>query len=156
MNYPVLAMQHGGFTQMLRSENYWASLPIAFIKLYRRRLDVLFFYGADGNRWRLRSIGLGESTGLIPRVFGLWLGLSLRPVSVVVEFERAGSYATEELRAALRSAVEVDDDILCQFHAKEQVLARLDKTQSVAQIFSLHSWITKEHLRGKGAGELIR
>jgi hypothetical protein len=111
MNYPVLAIQHGGFTQMLGSEEYWTSLPLAFVKLYKRRIGVLFFYSKDGNKWRLRSIRPGESIGLIPRVFGLWMGLSLRPVSVVVEFEPAAPYATEDLRAVLRSAVEADDDI---------------------------------------------
>ena len=152
MNYPVLAIQHGGFTQMLRSENYWTSLPLAFINLYKRRIGVLFFYSQDGNKWRLRSIRLGESIGLIPRVFGLWLGLSLRPVSVVVEFEPAGPYATEDLRAVLRSAVEADDDILCQFHAKEQILAWLDEAQSVGRIFNLYDRITKENFRGKRGG----
>jgi len=151
MNYPVLAIQHGGFTQMLRSENYWTSLPLAFINLYKRRIGVLFFYCKDGSKWRLRSIRPSESIGLIPRVFGLWLGLSLRPVSVVVEFELAGPYVTEDLRAVLRSAVEADDDILCQFHAKEQILAQLDQAQSVARIFNLYDWITKEHVRGKRA-----
>jgi len=151
MNYPVLAIQHGGFTQMLRSENYWTSLPLAFINLYKRRIGVLFFYSKDGNKWSLHSIRPGESIGLIPRVFGLWLGLSLRPVSVVVEFEPAAPYATEDLRAALRSAVEADDDILCQFHAKEQILTWLDEAQGVTQIFNLYDRITKEHFRGKRA-----
>ena len=149
MNYPVLAIQHGGFTQMLRSEDYWTSLPLAFINLYKRRIRVLSFYSKDGNKWRLRSIRPGESIGLIPRVFGLWLGLSLRTVSVFVEFEPAGPYATEDLRAVLRSAVEADDDILCQFHDKEQILAWLDEAQSVARIFDLYDRITKEQFRGK-------
>ena len=149
MNYPVLAIQHGGFTQMLRSEDYWTSLPLAFINLYKRRISVLSFYSKDGNKWRLRSIRPGQSIGLIPRVFGLWLGLSLRTVSVFVEFEPAGPYATEDLRAVLRSAVEADDDILCQFHDKEQILAWLDEAQSVARIFDLYDRITKEHFRGK-------
>jgi len=149
MNYPVLAIQHGGFTQMLRSEDYWTSLPLAFINLYKRRISVLFFYSKDGNKWRLRSIRPGKSIGLIPRVFGLWLGLSLQTVSVFVEFEPAGPYATEDLRAVLRSAVEADDDILCQFHDKEQILAWLDESQSVARIFDLYDRITKEHFRGK-------
>ena len=149
MNYPVLAIQHGGFTQMLRSEDYWTSLPLAFINLYKRRIGVLSFYSKDGNKWRLRSIRPGESIGLIPRVFGLWLGLSLRTVSVSVEFEPAGPYATEDLRAVLRSAVEADDDILCQFHDKEQILAWLDEAQSVARIFDLYDRITKEHFGGK-------
>ena len=149
MNYPVLAIQHGGFTQMLRSEDYWTSLPLAFINLYKRRIGVLSFYSKDGNKWRLRSIRPGKSIGLIPRVFGLWLGLSLQTVSVFVEFEPAGPYATEDLRGVLRSAVEADDDILCQFHDKEQILAWLDEAQSVARIFDLYDRITKEHFRGK-------
>ena len=60
------------------------------------------------------------------------------------------TYATEDLRAVLRSAVEADDDILCQFHAKEQILAWLAlKPNLVAQIFNLCDRITKEHFRGE-------
>jgi hypothetical protein len=150
MNYPILAIEPRGFTMLLHSEAYWTSLPLGFIGIYKKRLDVLVFYGKDGNKWHLRSIALAEPIGLIRRLFGLRLGLSERPVPVVVEFQPAGPYTTEELRADLRSAVEADDDILCQYHAKEQILAWLEQAKSIARIFNLYNWITREYFRKKG------
>ena len=145
MIYPVLAIERGGFTKMIQSEDRWTSVPLGFINLYKRRLDVLVFYDRAGNKWQLRSIAPRDPIGPVLRLFGLWLGLSLRRVAVKVDFQSAGPYGLEELRAALRSAVEADDDILCQFHTKEQILARLEKAKSIAGIFNLYSWTRKEH-----------
>ena len=37
MNYPSLAIEPRGFTQILYSEEYWASLPVGFISLYAKK-----------------------------------------------------------------------------------------------------------------------
>ena len=147
VDYPLLAVERGGFVQMIPSEDYWTSLPLGFIKLYRRRLDSLWFYDKKGTQWRLRSIVPKQAVGPVSRVVGLWLGLSLKPVATAVDFQLVGPYAVEELRSAFRSAVEADDDILCQYHDREQILAWLDDAKSVAKIFNLYNWITKKSFR---------
>ena len=150
MNYPVLAIEPRGFTMLLESEAYWTSLPIGFIGIYKKRLKALVFYGKDGTKWQLRSIELGEPLGIIPRFTGLWLGMSLHPVRVLVDFESIGPFSTEELRSVFSSAVEADDDILCQHHAKEQILAWLDQAKSIPRMFNLYRWIRKDYFRPKG------
>ncbi len=144
MTYPLLAIEPRGFTMMLQSEAYWTSLPIAYIGLYKRRLAVLVFYGKDGNKWQLRSIVPSEPIGLVRRFCR-----RREPVRVLVEFHPTGPYSTEELRAALRSAVEADDDILCQYHDKGQILTWLEDARSTARLFNLYNWIRKEFFRQK-------
>lgn len=147
VDYPLLAIERGGFVQMIPSADYWRALPLAFVKLYKRRLNTLWFYDKAGTKWRLRSISPEQTVGPVRRVVGLWLGLSLKPVVAAVDFQAAGVYAIEELRADFRSAVEADDDILCQYHDREQILAWLDDAKSVAKIFSLYNWVTKKSSR---------
>lgn len=142
-----MAIERSGFVQMVPSEDYWTSLPLAFIKLYKRRLDSLWFYDKGGTKWRLRSITPVGTVGPVTRVVGLWLGLSLAPVATAVQFQSDGPYDMEELRSDFRSAVEADKDILCQYHSREQVLAWLDDAKSVAKIFNLYDWITKKSFR---------
>jgi hypothetical protein len=149
MKYPLLAIEQRGFVQMIPSSNYWTHLPLAFINLYRRRLGVLKFYDKDGNKWRLESIEPEQSIGLLRRFVGLHLGLSVQPVQVAVDLQLAGPYSMSELQADFRSAVEADDDILCQFHDKQQILKWLDDAKSIPKIFDLYNWITKKSFRNK-------
>ena len=130
---------------MLASEAYWRSLPLGYVGIYKRYLDGLTFYGRDGAKWRLRSISPNEPVGMFRRFFR-----ALEPVSVSTEIEPAGHFTADELRAALRAAVEADDDILCQYHAKTEILTWLEKAPSIAKIFNLYGWITKASVRGKG------
>jgi hypothetical protein len=151
MKYPLIAIERHGFTQMVPSRDYWRCLPLSSINLYRRRLGVLKFYDNEGNSWRLNSIEPEHALGLLRRFVGLHLGLSVQPVSVVVDLQIAGAYTIEELRADLRSAVEADDDILCQYYDKQQILAWLDEAKSVPKIFNLYNWITKHAFRKRSA-----
>jgi hypothetical protein len=147
VDYPLLAIERGGFVQMIPSADYWRTLPLGFVKIYRRRLNTLWFYDKTGTKWRLLSVSLDQTVGPVGRVVGLWLGLSMKPVATTVAFQAAGAYALEELRSDFRSAVEADDDILCQYYDREQILAWLDDAQSVAKIFNLYNWITKRTFR---------
>jgi len=151
MQYPLLAIERGGFVQMIASSDYWKRLPLGFISLYKGRLSVLKFYDREGNKWQLNSIAPDQPIGLIRRFVGLYLGLSVQSVSVAVDLQLVGPYAIEELRADFRSAVEADDDILCQYHDKRQILKWLDDAKSIAKIFNLYNWITKEVFRNKRA-----
>jgi hypothetical protein len=151
MTYPLLAIEHRGFAQMVPSNDYWTRLPLAFINLYKRRLSVLKFYDKEGSKWRLDSIEPNQAIGVIRRLVGLHLGLSIQPVSVAVDLQLVGPYAIEELRADFRSAVEADNDILCQYHDKQQILKWLNDAKSIPKIFNLYDWITKESFRNKSS-----
>ncbi len=151
MNYPLLAIERGGFAQMIASGDYWMRLPLAFINLYKRRLGVLRFYDEEGNKWRLNSIAPDQPLGLIRHFVGLRLGLSVRPVSVAVDLQLVGPYSLEELREDFRSAVEADDDILCQYHDKQQILKWLDDAKSIPKVFNLYNRITKESFRRRSS-----
>jgi len=151
MQYPLLAIERRGFVQMIASSDYWTRLPSGFVNLYKRRLNVLKFYDKEGNKWQLISIAPDQAIGLIRRFVGVHLGLSVQPVSVVVDLQLVGPYEIEELRGDFRSAVEADDDILCQYHDRQQILEWLDDAKSVAKIFNLYNWITKESFRKKSS-----
>src|SRR5262245_11334078 len=98
MRYPLLAIERSGFVQMIASSEYWKRLPSGFVNLYKRRLNVLKFYDKEGNRWQLNSIAPDQAIGLIRRFLGVHLGLSVQPVSVVVDLQLVGPYEIEELR----------------------------------------------------------
>ena len=68
MRYPALAIDPRGFTQILRNESYWSSLPSAFINIYKKRQSTLIFYATDGEQWKLKSIQPLDSIGLVRRL----------------------------------------------------------------------------------------
>jgi len=139
MQYPLLAIEPGGFTQILPSENYWNSLPSGFVAIFKKKQDTLGFYGKDGRTWKLKAIFPSEEVGFMDRL--------LRPmkrINVSVEFQCVGEYSLDDIRSAMRSAVEADDDILCQHHSRAQILKWLSEAKSISRIFTLYTWITKD------------
>ena len=143
MQYPALAIDPRGFTQILDDDSYWASIPIGFINIYKKRQSTLVFYAADRSQWKLDSIQPLDSLSVLRRLFQ-----PLHRVRASVELQSNGAYSVDQLRDALRSAINADDDILCQHHSREQILAWLESAKTDARIFNLYRWITKDFTRG--------
>lgn len=148
MQYRVLAIHPKGFVEYLAGDAYWESLPIAFIGIYRKRRDATVFYDRGGQKWELLSLTPSRPVSLFARLFS-----GLRPIAVRPEFISNGKYSLDEMRASMRAAVEADDDILTQFHDKKRVLNWVDKADSVARMFNLYRWSTKEFSGGTGKHE---
>lgn len=139
MEYPVLAIEPRGLTQMMASEEYWASMQYGFVGLFAARVDRMTFYSKSGEKWKLVSIRSAEKLSLWTKLFQP--GIAVR---VIAEFQPQGIYGVEELRASLVSAVQADDDILAQYYSHEQIHAWLQDAKSIAKLFSVYRWITKE------------
>jgi len=146
MNYPVLGISRDGFVQYIADGEYWCDLPYGFIAMYEKRRDKMLFFDRDGEKWQTLSITPDEPVGLATRLF-----FHLRKVRVHVDFKSLGPYEVNELREALKVAVETDDDILTQFHDQKTILKWLDDAKTVGKLFNAYRWFTKEFtpLRGK-------
>ena len=57
----------------------------------------------------------------------------------------------KELREALKTAIEKDDDILTQFHDRKTIRKWLDDAKTVGKLFNAYRWFTKDFtpVRGK-------
>jgi hypothetical protein len=55
-------------------------------------------------------------------------------VRVQFEYERAGRYALDDLKAAFGAALEADDDVLTQFHEPEELRVKLAAATSFADV----------------------
>jgi hypothetical protein len=140
-----IAIHPKGFVQHIECDAYWRSLPVAFIALYLKRRAVMVFYDKTGEKWELLSLRTVTPISLLTRVF-----FGLRPTEVRPEFRSNGKYSLEDIPASMRAAVESDDDILTQFHDRRQVLAWIDKAESIPRMFNLYRWITKDFSRKPG------
>ena len=139
VTYPVLAIAPDGFVMQLASADALHTMPYGYLGLFRRRRATLVLFGRDGTKWRG---GPGVARG--PN--GEWWRVvkHRRPVALGGEVSALGPYDASELREALRAAVVEDDDILCQYYSKRQILTWLDRADSVGRLFNLYNWIRKE------------
>jgi hypothetical protein len=142
MEYPVLAIHPKGFVQYMADDGYWKALPVCFIGMFLKRRGEMAFYDRAGEKWYLMKLNPVVSINIFTRFF-----FGLQKTEVKPEFKSSGKYSMEDIRCAMRSAVEADDDILTQFHAKKDVLNWVDKAESIARMFNLYRWITKDFSR---------
>ena len=142
MTYPVLALAPDGFAFLLPSPEVWESMPYGYRGLFNRRRAALVLFGKDGTKWRLERLEPREPVGILTRVFQ-----GTRRVPMRAEIIALGPCDAAELKAAFRAAVVADDDILCQYYSKEQILAWIDRAESIAKLFNVYNWISKESFK---------
>ena len=66
--------------------------------------------------------------------------------SVLYEYTSTGFYQLDELKQALRAAVEKDDDVLTQFHEAEELVARIDAAKNFDDLVDMLEWAATEEL----------
>lgn len=143
-SYPLLAIEPR-FTQILHNEAYWSSLPVCLAHIFKKDRSNLVFYSKNGEQWSLSGLTPSEPIRFICRLIS-----PMHRVSVAVDFTARGTYCTDDLRTALKLAVEADDDILTQHHSHAQVLTWLDEAQTIPRLFNLYRFINKDFTRAGG------
>jgi len=143
MKFPLLAIEPKGFTSLFPTESDARRMPIGFIKIYRKRQAALEFFDSDGGVWALEAI-----TPIKAIPFWLRFLPTFREIEVEMRFRPLGAATPERMKQLLRSAVEADDDILTQHQEESDILAKLEKTKSVGEVFRLYRWMTKDFRKG--------
>jgi hypothetical protein len=67
-------------------------------------------------------------------------------VNVLYEYTSTGFYKIDELKQALRAAVEKDDDVLTQFHDAEELISRIDAAKDFGDLVDMLEWAATEEL----------
>ncbi|MCP5521226.1 MAG: hypothetical protein H7A46_06725 [Verrucomicrobiales bacterium] len=148
MTFPVLAIEPKGFTWLFQSQADTERMPVGFVGIYRRKIRELEFFDSDGTIWRLESVEPVRRISFWAHLFS-----SAKKTEVVMRFRPDGTAGVARMQAALRQAVEADDDILTQFEERSDILAKLGRTKSVGDIFRLYRWMRKDFKkRGEPAG----
>ena len=139
MEYPAIAIRRGGLAILIRDETYWKNFPIGFRSMFLRGREPLNIYGSQGHKWTLTDIIFVTPPGWIDRLFH-----GLRGVEVHPELEPVGEYSSQELVNVLRTAVEADDDILCQHDDAETILSKLDACDTIPKVFRQFRWMLRD------------
>jgi hypothetical protein len=66
--------------------------------------------------------------------------------NVQYEYTSTGFYQLDELKQALRAAIEKDDDVLTQFHEAEELVARIDAGKNFDDLVDMLEWAATEEL----------
>jgi hypothetical protein len=139
MKFPVLALDPSSFARLFLSEAELVRIPMFYVGLYRKRKATLEFYDSAGSLWKLESVTPVKPLSLFRR---LWP--SINEIEVRIDFRSLGSCPLDQMKDTFRKAVEADDDILKQDEEEADILAKLDATKSVGEVFRLYRWMTKD------------
>ena len=66
--------------------------------------------------------------------------------NVNYEYQSTGFYQLDELKQALRAAVEKDDDVLTQFHEAEELISRIDAAKDFSGLVDMLEYAATEEL----------
>jgi hypothetical protein len=66
--------------------------------------------------------------------------------NVTYEYQSTGFYQLDELKQALRAAVEKDDDSLTQFHEAEELTSRIDAAKDFDDLVEMLTYAATEEL----------
>ena len=66
--------------------------------------------------------------------------------NVNYEYQSTGFYKIDELKQALRGAVEKDDDVLTQFHEAEELISRIDAAKDFGDLVDMLEYAATEEL----------
>ena len=67
-------------------------------------------------------------------------------VNVLYEYTSTGFYKIDELKQALRAAVEKDDDVLTQFHEAEELISRIEAAKDFSDLVDMLEYAATEEL----------
>lgn len=62
------------------------------------------------------------------------------------EYQSTGFYKIDDLKQALRGAVEKDDDVLTQFHEAEELISRIDAAKDFSDLVDMLEYAATEEL----------
>jgi len=93
------------------------------------------FFHRDGRSYTMSQVHPGRTLGVLDRVLAQTV---YNPdVEFAYEYTRGPAYPLEQLRQAVRGAIEADDDILTQFHEGEELLAHLQRAGSFDDVVAV-------------------
>ena len=67
--------------------------------------------------------------------------------NVTYEYQSTGFYKIDELKQALRGAVEKDDDVLTQFHEADELISRIDAAKDFSDLVGVLEYAATEELQ---------
>ena len=107
-----LRTEHTG-TALAFHRGFWAALTL---------------YHRSGTQYAVAEVVPDRPRGafshlLASSVYNPWIGVRL-------VYRAAGTYSLDDLRSALTRAIEIDDDVLTQFHEEEELLAMVSAASS--------------------------
>ena len=93
------------------------------------------YFHRDGYRYTVAAVRPRRQLGMIDRVLASTI---YNPVlDFDVDYAREGIYSAAQLREAVGMALERDDDVLTQFHERDELLARLGRAMSFDEVLAV-------------------
>ena len=122
----VLVVAEDGWVDLwgdLRAEHTGTALAF-----HRGFWATLALYHRSGTLYSVADVVPDRPRGALSRllassVYNPWIGVRL-------VYRTAGTYTIDDLRSTLASAIDLDDDVLTQFHEAEELLAMVSAASS--------------------------
>lgn len=129
-SYPLIAANDSYFVQII-PEDVWGTGNVRGV--LRQDPDALF-YDRNGHKWTKRGSSPKVKPNFLTRLLAETVYNPIVPIHV--EWTYAGTYALEELKAAIARQVDKDDDILTQFLDGATVKAEVDAADSFEAVIA--------------------
>jgi hypothetical protein len=128
----VVISPRGGIELWAELKPKLRSTTLGFHK--RWWIGVTLFH-PEGRKYRIEHVRPDEQIGAISKVlahtvYNPWVDTHL-------EYALVGSYALSELKSAIRIAIDLDDDVLTQFHDSAELLDLLERADDFAAVVSV-------------------
>jgi hypothetical protein len=118
-----------------RREELPSQLRGSVYGFFRRWWNGTTYFHRDGAKYEVARVSPPRPLGSVHRI--LAASIYNPSLDFTVEHRRTGTWSIDELRGALRVAIERDDDILTQFHERETLLARLAMAKSFDDVVNV-------------------
>ena len=101
-------------------------------------------YHRNGYRYQVEK---ATPEGELPPLSKLMAATIHNPTfNVAYEYQSTGFYQLDDLKQALRDAVNKDDDVLTQFHEAEELIAQIDAAKSFDDLVNMLVFAATEEL----------
>src|SRR5215217_6458143 len=95
---------------------------------FRRWWNGATYFHRDGHTYTVSSVRPPRQLGILDRILASTV---YNPtLDFAVEYERGAAYSLGQLRDAVSVAIQQDDDVLTQFHERDELLTRLNAATS--------------------------
>jgi len=128
----IVVGENGWVDQQDRLEPHLRANAYGF---FRRWWTGVTYFHRDGYQYRIAAVRPPRPLGVVDRILATTL---YNPqLDFAIEYAVVGTYEVAQLRHAVATAIQRDDDTLTQFHEAPVLLARVNQAQSFDDVLAV-------------------